>query len=48
MMTTGNESAFLAILPGISIIILVFAFMLLGNGLRDALDTKSADNVAGT
>ena len=48
MMTTSNESAFLAILPGISIIILVFAFMLLGNGLRDALDTKSADNVAGT
>lgn len=48
MMTTSNESAFLAILPGISIIILVFAFMLLGNGLRDALDTKSVDNVAGT
>jgi peptide/nickel transport system permease protein len=48
MMTTGNESAFLAILPGISIIILVFAFMLLGNGLRDALDTKSVDGVTGT
>ena len=48
IMTTSNESAFLAILPGISIIILVFAFMLLGNGLRDALDTKSVDNVPGT
>ena len=48
MMTSNNEGAFLAILPGISIIILVFAFMLLGNGLRDALDTKSADSVAGT
>jgi len=48
MLTGSNESAFLAILPGISIIILVFAFMLLGNGLRDALDTKSVDSVAGT
>lgn len=35
---TGD--AYLAILPGIAIFILVFAFVLLGNGLRDALDTK--------
>lgn len=44
----SNESSYLAILPGIFIIVLVFAFMLLGNGLRDALDTKSVDSVAGT
>jgi peptide/nickel transport system permease protein len=35
---TGD--AYLAILPGLAIFILVFAFVLLGNGLRDALDTK--------
>ncbi len=35
---TGD--AYLAILPGVAIFILVFAFVLLGNGLRDALDTK--------
>ena len=31
---------FLAIIPGIAIMILVMAFMLMGNALRDALDVK--------
>lgn len=35
------DSAYLAILPGIAIMLLVLAFMLVGNGLRDALDVKS-------
>jgi peptide/nickel transport system permease protein len=35
---TGD--AYLALLPGVAIFFLVFAFVLLGNGLRDALDTK--------
>jgi peptide/nickel transport system permease protein len=34
------EKAYLAFVPGLCIIILVLAFMLLGNSLRDALDTK--------
>ena len=34
----GN--AHLALLPGLAIMLLVLAFMLLGNGLRDALDTR--------
>jgi peptide/nickel transport system permease protein len=38
------DKAYLAILPGIAIVIMVLAFMLLGNGLRDALDVKSQDN----
>jgi peptide/nickel transport system permease protein len=37
---TGD--AYLAILPGIAIMLMVLAFMLLGNGLRDAIDTKLA------
>lgn len=36
---TGD--AFLAMIPGIAIVILVLSFMLLGNGLRDAMDTRS-------
>jgi peptide/nickel transport system permease protein len=40
--TTGK--AYLAILPGIAIMIMVLSFMLVGNGLRDALDTKSIDD----
>ncbi len=40
---TQPEYSFLAIIPGICIIILVFAFMLLGNGLRDAFDTKGIE-----
>jgi peptide/nickel transport system permease protein len=34
------DKAFLAILPGIAIMLLVLAFTLMGNGLRDALDPK--------
>jgi len=34
------DSAYLAILPGIAIMIIVLAFMLVGNGLRDALDVR--------
>ena len=34
------DSAYLALLPGLAIMLLVLAFMLLGNGLRDALDIK--------
>jgi peptide/nickel transport system permease protein len=32
------DKAFLAMIPGIAIMLLVMAFMLVGNGLRDALD----------
>ena len=35
--------AFLALAPGISIMILVLAFNLLGNGLRDAFDVKGRE-----
>ena len=34
------DSAYLALLPGLAIMLVVLAFMLLANGLRDALDTK--------
>jgi len=34
------DSAYLALTPGIAIVILVLAFMTLGNTLRDALDVK--------
>ncbi len=34
------DAAYLAILPGIAIMIVVLAFMIAGNGLRDALDVK--------
>ncbi len=37
------DKAFLALIPGICIMLLVMAFMITGNGLRDALD-KSAAN----
>ncbi len=33
--------AYLAVAPGLAIMLLVMAFMLLGNGIRDALDVKS-------
>lgn len=36
-----TQLAYLAIIPGISIMLLVLAFMLLGNGLREALDIRS-------
>ena len=36
------DSAYLALLPGLAIMLIVLAFMLLGNGLRDALDIKKS------
>lgn len=38
------DAAYLAILPGLAIMIMVLAFMLVGNGLRDALDSKALDD----
>ncbi|MCR4828544.1 MAG: ABC transporter permease [Bacteroidales bacterium] len=35
------DSAYLAFIPGIAIMITVLIFMLLGNGVRDAMDVKS-------
>ena len=35
------DSAYLAIVPGIAIIVMVLAFLTLGNALRDALDVKT-------
>lgn len=37
-----TNSSFLAIAPGICIMLLVFAFMIIGNWLRDSLDVKQA------
>jgi peptide/nickel transport system permease protein len=34
------DYAYLAILPGLAIMVMVLAFMIVGNGLRDALDVK--------
>lgn len=34
------DAAFLAVLPGAAIMLLVLAFLFVGNGLRDALDTR--------
>jgi len=39
---TGN--AYLAALPGFAIVLMVLAFILVGNGLRDALDSKTDDD----
>ncbi|MEM9050883.1 MAG: ABC transporter permease [Bacteroidota bacterium] len=36
-----TDLAYLAILPGLCIVILVLAFMLVGNGLRDSFDKRS-------
>ncbi|MGZ3920870.1 MAG: ABC transporter permease [Bacteroidia bacterium] len=38
------DKAYLAFIPGIAIMVLVLSFMLVGNGLRDALDTRSLDD----
>jgi peptide/nickel transport system permease protein len=38
------DKAYLAFIPGIAIMILVLSFMLVGNGLRDAMDTRSTDD----
>jgi peptide/nickel transport system permease protein len=35
----------LALVPGFAIMLLVLAFNLLGNGLRDAVDVKTPDAV---
>jgi len=35
------DKAYLAVIPGVAIMSLVLAFMLLGNGLRDAFDVKN-------
>lgn len=40
-----SDVAYLAVLPGLAIMIMVLSFMLLGNGLRDALDAKSTDPI---
>lgn len=37
------DYAYLALLPGIAIMITVLAFMLVGNGLRDAMDVRTVD-----
>ncbi len=37
------NSAYLAILPGLCIMLMVLAFMLIGNGLRDALDVRTVN-----
>ncbi|MBL4655875.1 MAG: ABC transporter permease [Bacteroidia bacterium] len=36
------DASYLAILPGIAIVIMVLSFYLLGNGLRDAIDVKGS------
>jgi peptide/nickel transport system permease protein len=33
--------AYLALLPGVLIMLLVLSFMMIGNGLRDQLDVRS-------
>lgn len=40
---TSDGQSYLAVLPGVCIVILVLAFMLVGNGIRDALDNRSTD-----
>jgi peptide/nickel transport system permease protein len=35
-----TDLAYLAIVPGIMIMLLVLSFMMIGNGLRDALDVR--------
>jgi peptide/nickel transport system permease protein len=36
-----TDLAYLALLPGICIMLLVLSFMLVGNGLRDAFDVRN-------
>jgi peptide/nickel transport system permease protein len=38
------DKAYLAFTPGLAIMILVLAFMMVGNGLRDAMDTRMSDD----
>lgn len=37
------DKAYLAFFPGLAIVVLVLAFMLVSNGLRDAMDTRAVD-----
>ncbi|HQQ94517.1 MAG TPA: ABC transporter permease [Bacteroidia bacterium] len=37
------DKAYLAFIPGLAIMLLVLAFMMLGNGLRDAMDNRIAE-----
>lgn len=39
-----GDAPYLAFLPGLAIMFMVLAFVLLGNGLRDSLDTKALDD----
>lgn len=39
------DYAYLALIPGIAIMLVVLAFMLIGNGLRDALDVKTTGSI---
>lgn len=39
----GTSKSYLALFPGLAIMLLVFAFNLIGNGLRDAFDVKGKD-----
>ncbi len=39
--------AYLAVLPGFAIILMVLAFVLVGNGIRDSLDSKAVDDIPG-
>lgn len=41
---TGYE--YLAIVPGVAIMLVVLAFMFVGNGMRDSIDTKLSDDEA--
>jgi len=36
-----TDASYLAIIPGLAIMIMVLAFVILGNGLRDAIDVKA-------
>jgi len=37
-----TDSSYLAVVPGIAIMLIVLAFMFVGNGLRDSLDSKGS------
>ena len=37
------DKAYLAFIPGMAIMLLVLSFVLVGNGLRDALDSRAVD-----
>jgi len=39
------DATHLAVLPGLAIMLIVLSFMIVGNGLRDALDVKTQETV---